>query len=55
MEKSVELKTKNMTLETPDLPKITANIASTPRPENMDSRKVLRSRFMQVIDTKYVM
>ena len=55
MKKSVDIKTKNITLKTPDLPKIPANIALTPQPENMDSRKVVRSRFMQVTETKYVM
>ena len=46
MKKSVDIKTKNMTLKTPDLPKIPANVALAPRPEKMDSRKVVRSRFM---------
>ena len=55
LKKSVDIKTKDITLKTPDLPKIPANIALTPRSENMDSRIVVRSRFMQVKETKYVM
>ena len=55
LKKSVDIKTKDITLKTPDLPKIPANIALTPCPENMDSRIVVRSRFMQVKETKYVM
>ena len=46
MEKPVEIKAKYMTLESPNLPKIPAYIARTPPPENMDSRKIVRSRFI---------
>ena len=47
MEKPVKIKVKYTTLETPNLPKIPANIAATPRPEIMDSRKSVRSRFIK--------
>ena len=46
MEKVVEIKVENITLDIPHLPKTPTNIASTPRPENMDSRKIVRSRFI---------
>ena len=46
MEKVVEIKAENITLDTPDLPKTSAIIAPTPRRENMDSRKIVRSRFI---------
>ena len=46
MEKVVEIKAENITLDTPNLPKTPANIAPTPRPENIDSRKIVRSRFI---------
>ena len=38
MEEVVEIKAENITLDTPNLPKTPANIATNPRPENMDSR-----------------
>ena len=46
MEKVVEIKAKSITLDTPNLPKTPANIAPTPRPENMDSHKIVRSQFI---------
>ena len=46
MEKPVEIKAKYMTLETPNLLKNPANIAPTPRLENMDSCKVASSFFI---------
>ena len=55
MEKPVEIKAKYMTLESHNLPKIPAYIAPTPPPENMDPRKIVRSRFIQLIETKYDM
>ena len=55
MEKPVEIKAKYMTLESYNLPKIPAYIAPTPPPENMDPRKIVRSRFIQLIETKYDM
>ena len=46
MEKIVDIKAENITLGTPNLPKTPANILPTPLPENMDSRKNVRSRFI---------
>ena len=46
MEKVVEIKAENITLDTPNLPKTPANNAPNPRPENMDSREIVRSRFI---------
>ena len=46
VEKPVEIKAKYMTLESHNLPKIPAYIAPTPPPENMDPRKIVRSRFI---------
>ena len=43
MKKVVKIKAENITLDTPNLPKIPENIALTPRLENMDSRKIVRS------------
>ena len=46
MKKVVEIKAENITLDTPNLPKTPENIAPTPRLENMDSRKIVRSWFI---------
>ena len=46
IEKVVEISTENITLDIPSLPKTPANIAPTPRPENMDPRKIVRSQFI---------
>ena len=46
MEKVVEIKAENITLDTPNLPKTPANIALTLCPESMDSRKIVRSQFI---------
>ena len=43
MEKVVEIKAENITLDIPNLPKTPANIAPTPHPENIDSRKIVGS------------
>ena len=46
IEKVVEIKARDITMGTPDLPKTLANIAPTPHPENMNSHKFVRSRFI---------
>ena len=46
IEKVVEINAENITLDTPSLPKTPANIAPTPRLENMDPRKIVRSQFI---------
>ena len=46
MEKVVEIKAGNITMDTLNLPETPANTAPTPRLENMDSRKIDRSQFI---------
>ena len=46
MQKVVKIKSENITFDTLDLPNSPAIITPNPRPENMDSRKIVRSRFI---------
>ena len=46
MEQIVKIKAKSITSDTHDLPKTPKNIARTLCPENMNSRKIVRSRFI---------
>ena len=46
MQKVIKIKSKNITFDTLDLPNTSAIITPNPRPENMDSRKIVRSRFI---------
>ena len=46
MQKVVKVKSENITFDTLDLPNTPAIITPNPRPENMDSRKIVRSRFI---------
>ena len=46
MENVIEIKAENITLDTSNLPKPPANTAPNPRPENMDSHKIVRSWFI---------
>ena len=43
MENVIEIKAENITLDTSNLPKPPANTAPNPRPENMESHKIVRS------------
>ena len=46
MEKVVEIKAENITLDTHNFPKTPTNVVPTPRPEIMYFRKIVRSRFI---------
>ena len=46
MQKVVKVKSENITFDTLELPNTPAIITPNPRPENMDSRKTVRSRFI---------
>ena len=46
MEEVVRIKAKNITLEIPDPSKTLTNIATIPCSENIDSHKIVRSRFI---------
>ena len=46
MQKVVKVKYENVTFDTLDLPNTPAIITPNPRPENMNSRKIVRSRFI---------
>ena len=46
IEKVLEIKTESIILDTHDLTKTPKNIARTPRPENMNFHKIVKSQFI---------